>query len=110
MPDFALPEQASAILVALGSGLIICVERERRDGGAVSPAMAGVRTFAITSLLGVFAALSESVVLLGVVAAGVVALTAVAHFASVGRSDGKDSGLTTEMALITTFVIGVLSA
>ena len=60
MGDFALPEQASAILVALGAGLLIGIERERRMADGSTPAMAGVRTFAITALLGVFAALSGS--------------------------------------------------
>lgn len=110
MNDFALPEQASAILVALGVGLIIGVERERRTGGNNAPVIAGVRTFAITSLLGVFSALSGSAVLLGVVAAGVVLLTAVSCFATVGRVETEESGLTTEIALLATFVTGVLAA
>ena len=109
MNDFALPAQASAILVALGAGLIIGVERERRGGEHSPPAMAGVRTFALTSLLGVFAALADSAVLLGVVAAGVVALTAVAYFRESGGSK-LESGLTTEVALLATFVTGVLAA
>jgi uncharacterized membrane protein (DUF4010 family) len=106
MPDFGLPEPVSAILVALGAGLLIGIERERRITDGHTSAIAGVRTFAITALLGVFAALSESTMLLGVVAAGVVLLTAVAYF----KSHGEDPGLTTEMALLATFVTGVLAA
>jgi uncharacterized membrane protein (DUF4010 family) len=106
MADFSLPPEASSILVALGAGLIIGVERERREGGAGSPAVAGVRTFAITALLGVFSALSGSVVLLGVMAAGVVLLSGLAYF----KASEQDLGLTTEVALVTTFVIGALAA
>lgn len=106
MAEFTLPQEAASILVALGAGLIIGVERERREGGPGSPAVAGVRTFAITALLGVFSALSGSVVLLGVTAAGVVLLSGVAYY----KSDARDLGLTTEVALVTTFVIGVLAA
>jgi uncharacterized membrane protein (DUF4010 family) len=106
MTDFALPPQAAAILVALGAGLLIGIERERRMADGSAPAVAGVRTFAITSLLGVFAALSGSGILLTVTAAGVALLTAIAYF----KSEGDEPGLTTEMALLATFIIGVLAA
>ena len=106
MTEFALPQEASAILVALGAGLMIGIERERREGDGQAPAMAGVRTFAITALLGVFTALSGSAVLMAVVASGVVLLASIAYF----RSHAQDLGLTTEMALVATFVTGVLAA
>src|SRR5687768_9709162 len=106
MPDFALPEDASAILVALGAGLLIGVERERRKGNEQTGAAAGVRTFAITALLGVFSMLSDSTVVLGAVAAGVVVLTGFSYY----KSQPADPGLTTEMALLATFVTGVLAA
>ena len=50
----------SAILVALGAGLMIGIERERRMQTDQVAAAAGVRTYAITALLGVLAALSGS--------------------------------------------------
>ena len=106
MDDLGLPDSVSAILVALGAGLLIGIERERHTVGSNTPAIAGVRTFAITALLGALAALSDSTLLLGVVAAGVMLLTAVAYF----KSHGEDPGLTTEMALLSTFVTGVLAA
>ncbi len=106
MSDFSLPEEASSILVALGAGLLIGIERERRLAGDQAPAAAGVRTFAITALLGVFAMLSESAVVLAVVASGVVVLTGFSYY----KSHGEDPGLTTEMALLATFVTGVLAA
>ena len=105
MNDFALPEEAAAILVALGAGLLIGVERERSTNGD-APAPAGVRTFAITALLAVFATFSESLVVVVIVGAGVVALTALSYL----KSHREDMGLTTEMALLATFVIGVLAA
>lgn len=105
MNSFSLPPEAAAILVALGAGLIIGIERERSSDGK-TPAPAGVRTFAITALLGVFVMLSDSPVLLGVVAAGVAVLTAFSYY----KSRAEDPGLTTEMALLATFVIGVLAA
>ena len=60
LSEWALPEEAAAILVALGAGLLIGVERERRMKDGKTAAAAGVRTFSITALLGVLAALSGS--------------------------------------------------
>src|SRR5688572_33383833 len=94
--EWALPAEASAILVALGAGLLIGVERERRIKEDAVPAAAGVRTFAITALLGVLAALSDSQILFGAVALGVIVLTALSY----QRSHDGDPGLTTEVALL----------
>ena len=94
------------MLVALGAGLLIGIERERRFEADKQAAAAGVRTFAITALLGVLAALSASQVVLAAVALGVVVLTAISY----RRSRDGDPGLTTEMALLATFLIGVLAA
>jgi uncharacterized membrane protein (DUF4010 family) len=96
----------SSIAVALGAGLLVGVERERRKGEGPERSAAGVRTFAITALLAVLAALSESTLLLGFSAFGVIALTVVSYL----RSRSDDPGLTTEVALIATFVIGALAA
>jgi len=106
MDSLALPPEASSILVALGAGLLFGVERERRGSDEQVPAAAGVRTFAITALLGVFASLTGSSVVLGVVGLGVVVLTALSYL----RTRAGDPGLTTEMALLATFLTGVLSA
>ncbi|HEX6397458.1 MAG TPA: MgtC/SapB family protein [Steroidobacteraceae bacterium] len=103
--DWTLPEEASAILVALGAGLLIGVERERRMKDEAAAA-AGIRTFAITALLGVLAALSESNVILGAVALGVAALTALSYH----RSRNDDPGMTSEVALLATFLTGVIAA
>jgi uncharacterized membrane protein (DUF4010 family) len=103
---WALPEEASAILVALGAGLLIGVERERRMKDDPAAGAAGIRTFAITALLGVLAALSDSNVVLGAVALGVGALTTLSY----QRSRDGDPGLTSEVALLATFLTGVLAA
>jgi uncharacterized membrane protein (DUF4010 family) len=103
---WALPDEAAAILVALGAGLLIGVERERHMEGDKVAAAAGIRTHGITALLGVLAALSDSNVVLGATALGVVALTALSY----QRSRNDDPGLTSEVALLATFLIGVLAA
>lgn len=104
--QWALPEEASAILVALGAGLLIGVERERRMKADKIAAAAGIRTFAITALLGVLAALSKSNILLAAVALGVITLTALSY----QRTRDGDPGITSEIALLATFLTGVLAA
>jgi uncharacterized membrane protein (DUF4010 family) len=103
---WVLPEAASSILVALGAGLMIGIERERRMKADKIVAAAGVRTYAITALLGVLAALSGSQIMLGAVSLGVVALTALSY----QRTRDGNPGLTSEMALLATLLVGVLAA
>ena len=104
--EWALPESVSAILVALGAGLMIGIERERRMQTDQVAAAAGVRTHAITALLGVLTALSGSDIMLGAMALGVVVLTAFSY----RKTRDGDPGLTSEVALLATFLIGVLAA
>lgn len=106
LSEWALPQEAAAILVALGAGLLIGVERERRMKDDKIAAAAGIRTYAITALLGVLAALSGSNVVLGAIALGVIVLTALSY----RRSRIDDPGLTSEVALLATFLTGVLAA
>ena len=71
---------ALAVLAsALGCGLLMGIERERRKGSGPHRALAGVRSFALASLSGAAAALSGSVALLGAGAAFVAALGVVAY-------------------------------
>jgi uncharacterized membrane protein (DUF4010 family) len=94
----------AALATALGCGLLVGVERERRKGSGPQRAFAGLRTFALASVLGAVAAL---IGLAGLVVAGallVAALAVVAYWHN--RSD--DPGATTEVALLLTYCIGVL--
>lgn len=100
MEDFVLPTA-----VALGSGLLIGAERERAKGSGPDREIAGVRTFALVSLLGVFGALTESTFLI-VAFAFIIGATTIAGYL---RSHSGDRGITTEVALLATFAIGVLS-
>ena len=98
----------SAILnlaVALGIGLLIGAERERRKGQGPSRSPAGIRTFTVASLAGAISFITGGEVLLAVATAGVVILTAVAYW----RAHEDDPGLTTEIALILTVLLGGLS-
>ncbi|HEY8539022.1 MAG TPA: MgtC/SapB family protein, partial [Steroidobacteraceae bacterium] len=101
MKEFVLPTA-----VALGSGLLIGAERERSKGTGPQREIAGVRTFTIASLLGVFSALTESVALI-VAFALLIGAIAIAGYI---QTRSEDPGITTEVALLATFAIGVLSA
>ncbi|QDM16678.1 MgtC/SapB family protein [Tardiphaga sp. vice352] len=90
---------------ALGIGLLIGVERERRKGSGASRSPAGIRTFAVGSLAGAVSVVVGGVMMLAVTTAGVLALVAIAYW----RGNTKDPGLTTELALAVTVMLGGLS-
>jgi uncharacterized membrane protein (DUF4010 family) len=94
-----------ALAVALGVGMLLGVERERRKGEGTGRAAAGVRTFALVGLAG---GVSWRV---GEVATAAVALGFVALAAIIGyvRSHEEDPGLTTEVALVVDFLLGALA-
>lgn len=93
------------VAVALGIGLLIGVERERRKGRGPSRSPAGIRTFAAVSLLGALSANLGGNLLLSVAAAGVIAFAAVGYM----RTASQDPGLTTEIALLLTLLLGATS-
>ncbi|MGB8041758.1 MAG: DUF4010 domain-containing protein, partial [Pseudolabrys sp.] len=93
------------LAVALGIGLLIGAERERRKGEGPSRSPAGIRTFTVTSLAGAVSIIVGGEVLLAVTTAGFTILTAVAYW----RGHDEDPGLTTEIALILTVLLGGLS-
>ncbi len=97
---------AAVLAAALGCGLLIGIERERRKGSGPGRAFAGVRTFSLTSVLGAAGALSGQVALLAIGAAFVAGLGLMAYW----RDRSDDPGVTTEIALLLTYVIGALAA
>lgn len=92
------------LIVALGVGLLIGTERERSKGRGPDKSPAGIRTFTIASLLG-----AVSIVLnfwlLVVSIFCVMIFVAIAYF----RKQDKDPGITTEVALIVTIILGGLA-
>ncbi|WP_028838529.1 MgtC/SapB family protein [Thermomonas fusca] len=91
------------LAVALGLGLLVGVERERRradDGHDV----AGVRTFALIALAG---AIAERIGGIGIALGG--AFVVLAALAGYRASRGRDPGLTTETAMLLVFLLGVLA-
>ena len=93
------------LAVALGIGLMVGAERERRKGEGPLRSPAGIRTFTITSLAGAISYLVGGQLLLAIVTAGVIILAAAAYW----RGQEDDPGLTTEIALILTALLGGLS-
>ena len=98
--------------VALAIGLMVGLQREfahRQEQNARAGLFAGARTFTLISLLGATSGLAADllqapfVVLLTLAAVG--ALLTVAHYIGAQRGD---IGLTTEMAGLLTFLIGLL--
>lgn len=89
---------------ALGIGLLVGLERERRKGEGDQRDFAGLRTFAVTSLLGYLTTQVGGPLLLGFVMLALGALVTAAHW----KSLDKDPGITTEVALFAVLVLGAL--
>ncbi|MDI1302015.1 MAG: DUF4010 domain-containing protein [bacterium] len=97
-----IPALTLSLASALGIGLLVGLERERKNLREKDQAPAGLRTFAITSLLG-WAGLSlGGPILLAVLVLGLSGLLAVAYY----RSIREDPGLTTEVALLLVLLLG----
>lgn len=96
-----LEDTLTGLAVALGIGLLIGTERERNKGQGANRAIAGVRTFALTSLAGAIA-LSIGEVALGILGVIVGLLVVVGY----QRTRSHDPGITTEIAQLTTFLLG----
>ena len=99
-----LSDELLGLGVALGVGLLIGVERERAKGTGPRRAAAGIRTF---TLLGLVGGLAHLVGDIGIAVAG--GFVTLAMLASYRRSQGADPGLTTEVAMLATFFLGVLA-
>jgi len=89
---------------ALGIGMLIGLERERHKGSGDTRACVGLRTFAITALLGYVAMQVGGALLVGMLGIGLTALVTVAYW----RSLSDDPGVTSEVALLTVLVLGAL--
>ncbi len=93
------------LAVALGIGLLVGAERERRKGSGPARLPAGIRTFTAASLAGAVSFVTGGEILLAVTTAGAIILAAVGYH----RARGDDPGLTSEIALVLTVLLGGLS-
>ncbi len=92
-----------AFAVALGGGMLIGIERERHKGSGPSRSLAGLRTFALVGAGGAFAQAIEQPLLVALGAILIVALIVLSY----RRERTDDPGITTEIALFITYVLGV---
>src|SRR6266700_3773208 len=83
-------------LVALGIGLLIGIDRERKKGEGPTRHAAGLRTFTLAALLGAVAIVAGGDFLLGAAALGVVAFAGLSYW----RAFVINDALTTETALV----------
>ncbi len=98
-------EAALTLAVATGIGLLVGAERERRKGTGRGRAAAGLRTFALVGLIGGVAAILESWAALVTGGAFVAIVAALSYI----YGDREDPGITTEVALVTVFLLGALA-
>ncbi len=102
---FFIGEPAFRLASALAIGLLIGAERERRKGEGPQRSPAGIRTFALASLLGGLSVVLGGNLLLAVTAAVIAAFCAVAYV----RTHEQDPGLTSEIALVLAVLLGGLA-
>ncbi|MNM94457.1 MgtC family protein [compost metagenome] len=93
------------LAAALGIGMLVGLERERKKGSDERRAFAGFRTFAITSVLGYVCMAVAGAMLVGIMALALAIIIAVAYWKHVGM----DSGITSEVALLIVLMLGALS-
>jgi uncharacterized membrane protein (DUF4010 family) len=101
--DFSAAD-VSGLAAALGIGLLIGIERERRKGQGSVRSAAGIRTHALLSLAGALSVLVDSrlLVVTGLLVAGLVVV-------SYARSREDDPGVTGEVAMAVSFLLGALA-
>jgi uncharacterized membrane protein (DUF4010 family) len=93
------------LLVALGVGLVLGLERERARDAERPRRWAGLRTFGLTALLGGVVLQTGSAVVVGIAGMAVTLLALIVAW----RAKEPDPGFTTEIALVLAFALGVLS-
>ena len=98
-------DQWLRLAVASGIGLLIGVERERSKGSGPDRASAGIRTFATAAVVGAVGEILGGTLVVSALALGTATLLAVAYY----HTATTDPGLTTEVALLTTLLLGAFS-
>lgn len=92
-------------LVALGVGLLIGIDRERKKGEGPTRGAAGLRTFTLASLAGAAGIAVGGEILMATVVLGVTAFAGLSYW----HARENDPGLTTEIALVLTALLGGLA-
>lgn len=92
-------------VVALGVGLLIGIDRERKKGEGPGRGAAGLRTFTLASLAGATGMAAGGDLLLAAVVLGMAVFAGLSYW----RARESDPGLTTETALVATTLLGGLA-
>lgn len=90
------------LVSAVAVGALIGAERERRKGEGPTRSPAGIRTFTITAISGAVAFSLGGILLLAVLTACIAAMAAISYW----RAQDQDPGLTTEIVLVLTALLG----
>lgn len=93
-----------SFISVIAVGVLIGAERERSKGEGPNRSPAGIRMFTITSIAGAISFILGGVILLSVLTVCIAMMVAVAYW----RSQDQDPGLTTEIALVLTGLLGGL--
>lgn len=97
-----MSETLAGLAVALGIGLLIGLERERRKADPAFGGAGGLRTHAVVALSGALAMQFPGLLLVGIGALFVGALVVAAYL----RDRSPDIGVTSEATLFTTYLLG----
>ena len=99
-------ELLQSLATALGLGLLVGLQREWEQNP-----VAGIRTFALASLFGALCGVMGFAYSGWVIASAFLAFTSMVILGNLSRvrEKGPDSGLTTEMALLVMFAVGVIT-
>jgi len=105
MTSVQAPATWISLSAAVGIGLLIGLERERRKSGGPRRVQAGIRTFTVVSLLGASLAVAGSTWVLPAAILALAGLLATAY----ACSTTPDGGVTTPVALLLTLALGALA-
>jgi uncharacterized membrane protein (DUF4010 family) len=99
-------ELLQSLATALGLGLLVGLQREW-----VQNPVAGIRTFALVTIFGALCGIMGIAYSGWVIAAAFIAFAAMVILGNVSRMHSKDAetGLTTEMALLVMFAVGIIT-
>lgn len=95
--------------MALGGGLLIGLDRERRKRLGADREAAGIRSFTLAAVAGALARMVDETLVVAIGALVVLVLVGVAYYKSRVVDRATDPGLTTELALFVTYLVGVLA-
>jgi uncharacterized membrane protein (DUF4010 family) len=101
-PAEELQSTLIGLCVAMGIGLLIGTERERRKDNSPTRSAAGIRTFTVAALMGAVGLMLGGIELLALAVLVVSAGALIAY----QKTDPLDPGLTTEFALVLTCMLG----